>query len=420
MIRKRIASVTVGTAAGQIFQFAALFYLARLLSPADFGPYSLFMGLLAITTSTGALRYELAFGLVERRSSLLSILILVVTLAVAIGLVSGLLASAILVLFPLQEARIWLAHPALFGSLVWAGTCSLIIGEALPYLALRFGSHVPVARYAFVRPVSVAAMQLALVLCTPLSSAVALIGGAVLGQCVALLSYSRVLKTRTNPHRLRREVKENLQRFSYLAWTQAPQQIFSRLGLNSLAIVYPLCFGATWAGWFSVVNRILCTPSQVLGKALRTVLYSDGARRTRSASHDLQRFHRKATLLMTVAGLFFFLPVGALSEPMLLYGLGEQWVGAAPLLTMLSFFWLSAMANIPSSVLIAPLGLDRWYVAYEGLLLLARLLGALAAILIKAPLLLAVTFSAIGLIFNAVLVHKVSARISEVAANEAA
>src|SRR5690606_31843420 len=152
MIRTRIAAISGGTVVGQLFQFGSMVYLARVLAPAAFGPYSLFMGILAITPALGAMRYELAFGLAPRRTALFPTLLLVIIVAVLIGFLIALALLGVSHLWPGRPDALPIAGQRVLAILAWRGTSSLILGESLPFLRLRLGDHRSVARYSLLRP----------------------------------------------------------------------------------------------------------------------------------------------------------------------------------------------------------------------------------------------------------------------------
>lgn len=415
MIRK-IASISAATALGQVVQLLVFLTLARMLAPKDFGPYGAFMGILALTTAVGALRYELAFGLVRNQSRLLSVLLVVTGAGLLIATCSS-IAAAMLVEAASKRWELFATDwsPVGFAVLVGAGTATLIAGEAMTYLGLRLGRPGAVAVYSLLRPLLIGISQLIFVVTLSRDPKMALILGAVIGQALALLSYSSVVAqtVKLGSRSLgRANIYGVARRFAYLTRSQAPQQLMSRVGLNSLPIALPGYFGAAVGGWYVAANRVLCTPSQVLGKVLRGVYFSEAAERAR-AGRSLEKLHSSTTGGLLVLSSLYFLPVALFGEEILSVVFGAQWVGAAPMMSILSMFWWSAIVNIPSSALVAPLKLDTWYVRYEAALLAVRMLAIAAGIVLNSYLVLLTLFSIGGLIFNGALIRKVRGTIKD-------
>lgn len=413
MIR-RIASISSATIAGQLFQLVAFLALARLLTPADFGPYGAFMAVLALTAAMGAARYELAFGMVPDARQLASLLLIIFGVSMIIGILAGVVTAVIITSGSLLSQNFLHGWPAMSSMLtVGLGTTTLIVGEALAYLCLRVGHHRAVAAYALFRPILVGTCQIAATWICVESPGRGLIYGAVLGQALALGAYYPVVRSQfsnSTDWRNYNSARTLAEKYAYLTRTQAPQQLMSRIGLNSLPIVLPSAFGATVGGWYVASNRILCTPSQAIGKVFRGVYFSEASGRIRNGQAVLAMY-RSTTCWMIALASLYFLPIALFSTYVLRLLFGEDWVEAAPILTALSIFWWSAIVNIPSTALITPLGMDAWYVRYEGWLLSGRLVGILIGILTASPLILVVTFSVIGFLFNLYLVQKVHAAL---------
>lgn len=411
MIR-RIASISASTIAGQLIQVAVFLVLARMLSPEDFGPYGAFLAFLALTTSAGALRYEMAFNLVPEVDRLWSVALVVAQSAFVLGVVAGGGVWMALRAGDIGEGLIPSWGGATIFFIVAIGTISLLLGESLAYLCLRLNRTYPIAAYSLVRPVSIGLCQYVLVSLTSLQPDQGLIIGAVVGQAVALTAYGKVaiqasaLAESVFGRAAWRLAADTAKRYAYLVRSHVPQQVMSRLGLNSLPIALPGFFGPAVGGWYVASNRVLCTPSQVFGKALRGVYFAEAARRVRDGE-GLLRLHAIATATIAIASIFFFGSIAIFSDRVLELLFGDQWIAAAPMMSLLAVFWWSAISNIPSTALIAPLGLDAWYAKYEGVLLGSRIASIAVGIAARDPIVLVGVFSVSGAALNLWLIMNV-------------
>ena len=412
MFLRRTFLITAVTIFGQIAQIATLAYMARHLEIADIASYGLLMSIVAIATSLGALRYEMAFGVTAEQRQHADVLSVVLIISVA----AGALALLICLLVKGVAAGFQWPHTAIYDSSIPLGliTTSTILLEAIPILALRIKSDGALYIAQLSRPILISAIQLTLFAASGVNGYESLMWGVVVGQVLSIILFAatagklfRTIVSFVSIKGVRRAMVEH----KSLAGGQALQQVFSRISLNALPIFLTWAYPSTLGGWYVIVNRILATPSQTIGKAVRVPVLAEAATLADDPS-GLRRLHRNVTILLFLLSLLLFCPVLFFPSEILTITVGPKWSAAADFMRAICLFWWSSFLNIPSSSMVPVLERSAWYAKLEITHMVLRLLFLLVfGLLLKVPLLMVLLMSILAVLFNAYLILDVRAKI---------
>jgi len=308
---RNVALLSAGTALGQGIVVLASPVLTRLYAPEDFGVLAVYMALVSVVSTVASLRYELAIPLPERdadaRSLLQLALVLVLAVSVVLAGVVGFWGGAL---------AAWLKVPALepYIWLVPAGVALVGAYQALTYWAVRQGAFGAVARTKLSQGLGNVLTQVLLGLLG--SKAAGLLVGDVAGRSAGIATLARRagFVGKVEGHRLA-AVAVRYRKFPLLS---AGSSLINAAGLQLPQLLLAGFYGPQVAGWYLLVQRVMGSPTSLVGQATAQVYLREAARLRREAPERLRALYfatgRKLLLLGAV-------PIGAV-------GLVAPWVFA--------------------------------------------------------------------------------------------
>lgn len=189
----------------------------------------------------------------------------------------------------------------------------------------------------------------------------------------------------------------------------APQTLLRLLSTNGPALLLPLLFGPAQSGLFWLAYRMLVLPQLVLVESTRSVFFR------RSASlHEQGGDLRREMLLATGLIGLLCLPAAALLVTCgpTLFGLvfGPAWRGAGLFAAIIALPWLLETMQMPSAVLVAVLGRQRFYLAVEIVSLAARAAALLIGAQRRSAVLAVALYAVVWAISNLVVIARMAAR----------
>jgi O-antigen/teichoic acid export membrane protein len=255
--------------AAQAITFVVMPILTRLYRPDQFGLYSLFTSASAMIGVVAALRYEYAIVLPEKDAEARSIVWLGLTLAAVAGGLTWVIGSvAGGLLGPESEVA------ALRPWLVWLGGAVFLTAaySTFMYWALRKKEFGSLARSRVVIAVAMVGVQLSAALVFGPYTAL-LIAAMLVGQAagVVFLAWSTHFRiTRPSPMA---SVRHAAVRYASFPKYSALGSLLD--GMSSLIPVAMLTilFSPTIAGFYAVADKVVRTPSVLLGSSLQQVFY---------------------------------------------------------------------------------------------------------------------------------------------------
>jgi len=383
-LRTAGASVIVlmtGVGLSQVIAFLASPLLARLFSPEDFGELAVFVSVVGITSVVATGRMELAVPLGKDRAESSLFLAAGFWTSGAVSLTLGLLLAVAVV--TAGHVRI-LTLLADWWWLIPLGTFMTAGWRLLNYWHTGAGGFRAIALSYVGRAFCLVGLQIAFAfLFSP--GGWGLVVGNFGGQVAATLLLAVAAGRGTNGvvrfRYERREIVAALRANTDFLKYGSLQGLVNAISQNTIILVFAQLLAAAIVGQIAFALRILMFPVHLVADAIRRVVYKqltdldDRRAQYRVWSH--------ATLTLGVAGTVMIVVVTIWGPAIFVWFLGPQWAAAGQFSRILVWAAAGNLCNPPSTMLIPVLGLQRWQLGYESLLLAARLvavvLGAMTA-----------------------------------------
>jgi O-antigen/teichoic acid export membrane protein len=371
--RASIAKVLSGNFAAQAVTLVASLAIARIFSPATFGAYASLAALVAVAGTVGALRLEMAISIAETaeegdealRGALSTILATTAVAALALALAGGWLAGVV----GLPDGSVG----ALWLALLAAALAALF--TTLNQRAIRARQFGLIATRAVVAAVVTAGVQIGLGLVVP--GLYSLVTGLVVGQAVGvgLLARGVGLHAPHLPGRALAHARRHRQLPLYLA----PSTLINSVGLQAPVLLGAAVFGASFAGWLGMTQRMIAVPVTVVGAAVGQVFLGELSAMKRDRSPELERQFLVTSAWLAavgVAGGLALLAVAPLAFSLLF---GEAYAPSGTFARALALGVAAQMVASPLAVATVVMGRSRWQLAWDVARLVAVVLVFVAA-----------------------------------------
>ena len=352
-----IASIALGSGAGQAVAFLLAIPLARLYGPESFGLYAIFMVVVNSGTAIAGLRYELAIVLPKSDTWAHALYRLSVRSAAA---VSATISLGFLVFY-------WVGGRDLYGGslglwLVGAGAAVFFTAGVtfVQYWMNREGDFRVLAKNRFAQAVLVPALQLIFALIWPDLGGLAL--GTVAGQAAALaLALFRAPSLRGAGVRPRISAWEAAKRYKKMPLLNGPAtglEIVRNSGINA-GIAARAVSGL---GQYNMAWRLTHAPVVLISGAVSQVFFRRMAKAPRG---DMVRLLAAAVARMAAVAAAVCVPLYFLAPLLFPALLGEQWREAG-LMAQALIPWLAASAVAsPVSMIFVAVQKQQWFLAYS-------------------------------------------------------
>ena len=306
---KNVLTVLAGATGAQLLPLLAAPLLTRMCTPAEMGAFSVWLGVIAVTSVAATLRFEAAmvldhdnaqqgicFGVVAYCATVLA---LVLTLLMLAGHALGL---------PVLRAMSWFELLT-----VGAGTWLTATMQTTLAYAASHNLFVKAAKAKVLQSATIAVSQLALLYAGWNSTG--LLTGQLIGLVAGLWAARRLLAPPAARLRLRldRDQRAYFTRHQAFWRYSLPSSL-----LNSLVGYLPLFMigihhGALAAGLFALTQRVLAAPTALIAASIRDVFKREAVHQFQSLGHCRDAYHAtfKALVLLALAPslvLFLFSP----------------------------------------------------------------------------------------------------------------
>ena len=295
--------------------------LTRLYSPQDFGVYALFSNTALTLGVIAGLRYEFAIVLPENEREAIRVAWLTLLLALAVGIVSVILAVTGVGASAVTALRMRELAPYV----IWIAPALALTGaySVLTYWAIRNKAYAHLAQSKLVISIVMAGCQLLLAFGGHRSS-----DGLIAGMVVGLIAGTAFLATLT---RFPRPETLALSPLWAAGRRYAHFPKYSAIGslLDGLSALLPVAFltavfSPTIGGLFAVADRVMRMPSVLLGSSLTQVFYQKIAESRRDPGRCAALIARTWTRLALV-GAVPMLIVMVAGPTIFAFVLGPQW-----------------------------------------------------------------------------------------------
>lgn len=402
---RSVAYVAGGTVAAQLITVGFAPVITRLYGPDAFGMLAIFSSLTVILTPLGSLAYVHAIALPADDRDALALL----RLSLRIALLFGLL---VLVLFGLFRDQI----AALFG-FDSMGPYLLLIAPVIVLATAEQGfSQWLIRKKKFKAIGGVAVAQASLlgggktgfgfVLPTGLTLVVLAMVGHLIQALLLLIMVRPSL-----PEKVVNRAPKTFSRGSSVAWAyrdfpyyRAPQIFIHAISQSLPLLMLAALFGPAVAGFYALGHRILQLPATVISNSVGKVFLAHIAEAAREGK-DIKNLLIKSTTALAVIGLLPFGFVVLLGPQLFSFAFGSEWGVAGEYARWLSLFMFFTFINTPCVKAKAILGVQKHFLIYETVLVVARFIGILAGVYVSDnPILAILFFSLTGVVANFTLI----------------
>lgn len=315
-----------GTAAAQVFNFAAYPLLARLYTPAEFGLFGTFIAAAAIPAALACGRFELAIATAPSSGRQA---VLWLCFAIALGVSTLATIGMGFYWWYVTAPLLAMVVPLLFITILLTGAANALTMFLMRHDSFRIASTGGVVRTAVTVLVQLGAV---LVWRGPLG----LIAGFALGLVAQSAFALAIVQSRHPIGRPRAShMRAMFRHYRAQVSVDIPGSLLAALSINLLPFLLQYLYGIGAVGFYSIGQRIAVLPLQLFNDALSQVFFQRAARARESRGEFWQEF--RTTLLWS--GLISFAMLAGLAllaEPVVAAYLGPKWKLAGTILVILA------------------------------------------------------------------------------------
>ena len=375
---KNVAVLSSGTAAAQLIPFLFLPFLGRLYGPELQGVYGIYVSITGITQQIACFRYDYAIVVVDSDEEAGGAFVLSAVLVVLFSALIGFAMwpfipalGAVLRLTGGAEHTLWMVPLTTF-------ICGLT--NALNYYNVRFQKYKVISISNIIR---VSVMVIAQI-------GFALLGfgywGLIIGQFLSFFFGNlRMLMTlKGRIHRsmfhlsfLKMVARKNVAYPKYML----PSALANSFSMNMMGVFTQMNYGGVMNGYYSLINRILGQPLQLVSNAVSQV-FLQGASADKHNGKKLSKTFASTTKWLLIVSIFPFGVLLLWGEPIISKFLGEEWVPMAEYLRYLIPLFMVRFVVMPLINSAIALGRQKATMVWQFFLLMMVLIPSLLTIVI--------------------------------------
>lgn len=318
---KNIASVLTGSAVAQMIPLLASLIIARLFSPAEFGVFSVWLGLVMLLAVFLTCRYDMALPIQEdglpRQIGVIATTLMVLLLSFLITMIS-------IVIFTLYPRL--LTYPIELVVMLLPAASLLSIVTLWQSWAAADGKYgiLSSMRIAQAALVTIAQVVAGLISADAVSLAFAQIIGTLIALVfsVYLLPLKNFLETYSQNEIFNFWVRQR--KFPFFS---LPADFINTASSQLPILIIASRFGADIAGMVALSMKVLGAPIGLLGKAVLDVFkrYAASSYKERG---ECREEYVKTFKVLALGSMLFCIPMIFVSEPLFVLAFGHEWVRA--------------------------------------------------------------------------------------------
>ena len=389
-----------GTALAQLLGFALSPIISRFYTPSDFGVFGSFNAVLTVIAAGITLNYSLAIMLPKQKDDAINLFMLSCITTAIISVccsVACLLAPAFIQNFMKAPSR-WILILLVFGILASG------LNQTFQAWCVRIKAFKQTSASQVIRSLSTNGSQVGLGYLR--GGASALIFTAFLGDVLATLNLARVtyrdlrvLRQKIKWARIRQLAKD----YRDFPFYSASQDVINSLSLGLPIFLLTHFYGIAVAGAYAFSMRILQTPTGLVLRALRQVLYQKACE-THHEGGRLAPLYVKITGGLFALALFPSLVLIIWAPQIFTWVFGSRWHLAGVFSQSLILWLMVGFCNVPAVLFSRIIRMQRQMFFYNQALLAVR-----ALVLVLGGMYLPAThtitlFSVVGAIMNAIFI----------------
>ena len=409
-----IITLISGTAISQGILFAATPLLTRLYSPEEFGYFSLYAAIVAVITSIASWKYELAIMLPEKEKDAQAVLFL--------SIITTIISSAVVLLLIAVFRNFIIRHITNeIETFIWIVPLGILI-SGLYQVFISFSSRNKYFRSVSISRISQSGGAVAVQTASGGFNIFSqgLVWGKVAGDFLALITLLfRHIKNQTIHLKevSRNDILRNASVYKDFPKYQSLAQFLSSLSQNVPFFLLTTLYSPQIAGFYMLTSRILFVPTALIGRSTREVYYQKASEMF-AAGKSIKDLYVKTTGGLAKLGIIPFIIVGIFAKELFSVFLGSEWLVSGIFAQLIIAWSFLGFVNPPSTMTIYIMGLQRFSLKYESLLVLFRILSIYLTFLVFNNEYITVgTYAAIGFIFNIILISYCYQKVNKEADN---
>ena len=318
---RNVMILMTGTTIAQAIPIAISPILTRIYTPEDFGIYAIFLAISAIFGSISNARYELAIMLPKKDEDAINIFALGLILTSSISLLILVLIIIFIDYFVQtignEDIRIWLYFVPV--AIFFTGFYKL-----LNYFNNRKKYYKDIKNTIIIKSIVLAIVQLSIGFIK--TGATGLISGQIISNIFANVKLlnniikDKFLLSKVSKLKILALAKRYKDFPKYSMWAG----LFNTLSNNLINILIPTIFSLTTLGFYSLVNRVLGMPSNLVGGAIGQVFYQTATKEKQQTGKAINTFNSTIKKLLIIGipsfGVLFFIV-----EDLFAFVFGEDW-----------------------------------------------------------------------------------------------
>lgn len=400
---RSVAIVASGTAAAQIITIAFSPIITRLYGPEAFGILGTFTALLAILTPIAALSYPIAIVLPKSDRDALGL----VKLSIKLGLLTSSFIAFLLLLA--KEQLLALLNLGRVGDFIWFVPLAMLLSVFLAVTkqwVVRKKFFKLNAKVAVINALLQNSLKSGIGLVAPFAwvlVAVTTFGSALNAALyffgIRKASCANVIKEQDSLSQ-----KQLAKQHGDFAFFRTPQIVLNAASQSMPVLMLTALFGPASAGFYALGKMVLGAPAQLLGQSVQTVFYPH----FNEAILSGRKGHKllfKATASLAAIGIIPFGIVIAFGPWLFSVIFGSEWDVAGEYARWLALWSFVAFINRPSVAAIAVLRLQGFFLVFEIVSTLLRVVALYGAyVLFGTAISAVILFSLVSVFLNALLI----------------
>lgn len=371
---KGLSYLVGGTAFAQALGVLIAPVLTRIYDPTEFGALGVYVSTLGLISVFSALKYESAITLPSSHRTAANLLALSLLVNATVSALTALVCWGGLIYRRGDTGE----HMHFVLLLLPVGVLAVGTYRTLSYWAIRRGYYDLLARTKASQALGSVGAQVGLGLLRV--GALGLIVGNIIGQSSGIRTIGRRLLNTENVYVRSISWKRiwgvgyRYRRFPQIA---AIGSVFNSAGLNVGPLMFATLYGAEVAGFFTLADRIISAPINLIGTSAAQVIQGEASRIRR----DARQLRKMVTRIMLALGGVGAVLAGAVAigGPWLFaFVFGEEWITAGTFARLMSGYAFAKFLGLPLSQLLIVLERQGTWTLWS----IGRLLLVVAAVVI--------------------------------------
>ena len=340
---RNVLVIAGGSTLGQLLVVAASPLLTRLYTPEQFGVLGVYVASVLLFSGVSTLRYELAIPLPNDDAVAKRLLQLTLGLSLSFSLALGLV-------------MLWVGN-ALLGWLKWSdltpytaflplGTFLIASYQSLTYWAVRRGQYRTIAATKLWQGLGNVVTQLVLGLAGV--GTLGLLTGDAVGRGAGITRLARDVPGLLQRPDLRALLDAARRYRKFPIWSTGSTFI-NRFGLQLPQLFMATAFGPREAGWYLLTQRVLGTPTSLVGQAVAQVFLNRIAEIRREQPQRAPAFYLGIVGRMALMGGLPILVLGVVLGGTFGWLFGEEWKMAGRMVQILAPMFATQWTFSPTS-----------------------------------------------------------------------